>query len=142
MPCPPPGDLPSPGIKLGSPALQADCLPAEPPGKPQLPGRRSIHQGQFTHKKYLGLRNFPVLQVTLFTPGWTHHCAELSSILPGMKPKIQCVWEGAHCPEAFVVFIHLLLDQDLDPETSLLLKLFKGKSGRKEHVYHTWQTCG
>ena len=30
-PCPPPGDLPSPGIKLRSPALQADYLPFEPP---------------------------------------------------------------------------------------------------------------
>ena len=32
--CPPPGDLPNPGIKPRSPALQADSLPAEPPGKP------------------------------------------------------------------------------------------------------------
>ena len=29
----PPGDLPHPGIKLGSPALQADSLTSEPPGK-------------------------------------------------------------------------------------------------------------
>ena len=29
-----PGDLPNPGIKLGSPALQADSLSSEPPGKP------------------------------------------------------------------------------------------------------------
>ena len=29
-----PGDLPDPGIKPGSPALQADALPSEPPGKP------------------------------------------------------------------------------------------------------------
>ena len=34
LPCPSPGDLPNPGIKLGSPALQADALPSEPPGKP------------------------------------------------------------------------------------------------------------
>ena len=73
-----------------------------------------------------------MLQVTLFTPGWTHHCTELSSLLPGMKSKIQLVWEGALRPEAFVVFIHLLLDQYLDPETSLLSKLFKGKTGRKK----------
>ena len=33
-PCPPPGDLPSPGIEPRSPALQADPLPSEPPGKP------------------------------------------------------------------------------------------------------------
>ena len=28
------GDLPDPGIALGSPALQADSLLCEPPGKP------------------------------------------------------------------------------------------------------------
>ena len=28
------GDLPNQGIEPGSPALQADSLPAEPPGKP------------------------------------------------------------------------------------------------------------
>ena len=29
-----PGDLPKPGIEPGSPALQTDALPSEPPGKP------------------------------------------------------------------------------------------------------------
>ena len=32
LPFPSPGDLPDPGIKPGSPALQADALPSEPPG--------------------------------------------------------------------------------------------------------------
>ena len=30
------GDLPNTGIKLGSPELQADSLPSEPPGKPHF----------------------------------------------------------------------------------------------------------
>ena len=30
LPFPPPGDLPNPGIELGSPELQADSLPSEP----------------------------------------------------------------------------------------------------------------
>ena len=34
LPFPSPGDLPNPGIEPGSPALQADALPFEPPGKP------------------------------------------------------------------------------------------------------------
>ena len=34
LPCPPPGDLPDPGIKPRSPAFQADFLPSELPGKP------------------------------------------------------------------------------------------------------------
>ena len=33
-PIPSPADLPDPGIEPGSPALQADSLPAELPGKP------------------------------------------------------------------------------------------------------------
>ena len=32
-----PGDFPDPGIEPGSPALQADSLPSEPPGKPTVP---------------------------------------------------------------------------------------------------------
>ena len=36
MPSPSPGDLPNPGIEPGSPALQADALPSEPPGKPYI----------------------------------------------------------------------------------------------------------
>ena len=36
LPFPSPGDLPDPGIKPGSPTLQADSLPSEPPGKPPL----------------------------------------------------------------------------------------------------------
>ena len=34
LPFPSPGDLPNPGIKPGSPALQADSLLSELPGKP------------------------------------------------------------------------------------------------------------
>ena len=33
---PSPGNLPDPGIKPGSPALQADSLPSEPPGSPDV----------------------------------------------------------------------------------------------------------
>ena len=33
LPFPSPGDLPNPGIEPRPPALQADALPSEPPGK-------------------------------------------------------------------------------------------------------------
>ena len=36
LPLPPPGDLPDPGIELGSPVLQVDALPSEPPGKLEM----------------------------------------------------------------------------------------------------------
>ena len=35
MLCPPPGDLPNPGIEFRSPALQVDSFLSKPPGKAQ-----------------------------------------------------------------------------------------------------------
>ena len=35
LPFPSPGYLPNPGIEPGSPALQAEALSSEPPGKPK-----------------------------------------------------------------------------------------------------------
>ena len=40
--CPPPGDLPNPGLKPRSPSLQMDSLPSEPPGKPKNTGVGSL----------------------------------------------------------------------------------------------------
>ena len=51
-------DLPNPGIELRSLALQADSLPAEPPGKPKNTGVGSLYllQGIFlTQGSNLGL---------------------------------------------------------------------------------------
>ena len=42
LPCPPPGDLPNPGIEPRSPIQQADSLPAEPSGKPKNIGVSSL----------------------------------------------------------------------------------------------------
>jgi len=42
LPCPPSGDLPNPGIKARSPALQADSLMSEPPGKLKNTGVGSL----------------------------------------------------------------------------------------------------
>ena len=46
LPFPSAGDLPKPGIEPGSPTLQADALPSEPPGKPLLPVDQSERKGQ------------------------------------------------------------------------------------------------
>ena len=40
--CPPPGDLPNPGIKPRSSTLQADSLLSEPPAKPKNTGMSSL----------------------------------------------------------------------------------------------------
>ena len=49
LPCPSPGDLPNPGIETRSPALRADSLLFEPPGKPKNTGVGSLSllQGVF-----------------------------------------------------------------------------------------------
>ena len=51
-PIPSPVDLPNEGIKLESPALQADSLPAELPGKPQCP-QKSLPKKLKKLKNYL-----------------------------------------------------------------------------------------
>ena len=49
LPCPPPGDLPNPGIKPRLPALQGDSLQFEPQGKHKNTGVGSLSllQGNF-----------------------------------------------------------------------------------------------
>ena len=47
LPFPSPGDLSYPGIEPGSPALQADALPSEPPGKPNVVYSMLIIQNLF-----------------------------------------------------------------------------------------------
>ena len=53
-----PGDLPNPGIEPTSPALQADALPSEPPGKPftlNLPKLLSLHITTIPINSYFAL---------------------------------------------------------------------------------------
>ena len=45
LPFPSPGDLPDPGIEPGSPTLQADALPSEPPGKALGMDKKKFKQG-------------------------------------------------------------------------------------------------
>ena len=50
LPFPSPRDLPDPGIEPGSPALQADALPSEPPGKPEV--IKIANQTGWNHQKH------------------------------------------------------------------------------------------
>ena len=43
LPFPSPGDLPNPGIKPGSPALQTDALPSEPFSLRELKVELNLH---------------------------------------------------------------------------------------------------
>ena len=44
LPFPSPGELPDPGIEPRSPALQADALTSEPPGKPTLQQENRLNE--------------------------------------------------------------------------------------------------
>ena len=50
QPIPSPAWFPSPGIKLASPALQADSLPAEPQGKPSM-AAMGLKKGEAAERK-------------------------------------------------------------------------------------------
>ena len=64
LPCPSLGDLPHPGIKPGSPALQVDSLLSEPPEKP----------------KDTGVGSPSLLQGIFLTQAWNHGVWSLWSL--------------------------------------------------------------
>ena len=61
-PFPSPGDLLDPGLKHRSPALQADSLPSEPPGKPCL------YSVLFNVYIYVAFLDSLLLRISTFTP--------------------------------------------------------------------------
>ena len=80
LPLPSPGDLPDPGIKPSSSALQADALPSEPPGKPQL-RTPFISPETFQPCTYLPTSLFPV-----FTLGSNNS----NAVLPRGRLNVLC----------------------------------------------------
>ena len=62
LPFPSPGDLANPGIKPGSPALQADALSSEPPGKPQeWPNQGLFYKQGAIARGHVGLKVFTTI---------------------------------------------------------------------------------
>ena len=47
LPSPPPGDLPNPGIKLGSPVLQVNSLLSEPTRQGVNSGKQGVAENHF-----------------------------------------------------------------------------------------------
>ena len=75
LPCPPPGDLPSPGIEPRSPALQADSLLSKPLGKTKNTRVGSV---QFSHS---------VMSDSLQPHGLQHARPACPSPTPGVYPN-------------------------------------------------------
>ena len=76
-PFPSPGDLPDPGFKPGSPALQADSLSSEPPGK--LFG--------LMYTKYIP--RLTLLTIALLKSSFSSLCANIWG--PGALPQAHCL---------------------------------------------------
>ena len=99
-PFPSPGDLPNPGIEPRSLTLQADSLPAEPPGKPESTGMGSLSllQGIFpTQELNQGLLH----GVARITP---HHIRAFSFTLAS---TLSCHWKWRGSVELCQVCIGL-----------------------------------
>ena len=66
LPFPSPGDLPDPGIEPGSPALEADALTSEPPGKQiEFVTTVTLKSLQCSNKLNYELKRFPLKTVSL-----------------------------------------------------------------------------
>ena len=92
--CPPPGDLPDPGIEHRSPALQAASLPTEPPGKLRLCAMLLLLLSRFSH-------------VRLCVTPWT----AVHQAPPSMGFSRQEYWSGVPLPSPSVV---LAIDKSME----------------------------
>ena len=75
------GNLPHPGIEPGSPVLQVDSLPSEPPGKPKNTGAGSLTllQGIFLTQEWVWRKWQPT---PIFLPGKSHGQRSLAGYSP------------------------------------------------------------
>ena len=107
------GDIPDSGIKLGSPALQADSLPAELPGKPLV----SVN----SLKSFLCLKSFSGLslspgekKVKLVYIGYKTPCDLLPRYLFWLISLSSCFQDfplsisSSKCPMCICVYVYFI----------------------------------
>ena len=85
LPFPSLGDLPDPGIKPGSPRLQADAVPSEPPGKPKVQHLTSLAPLPCLPLPTFLWRQFP------FSPG-SHYEGRGWTVFLSVSPAL--AWSG------------------------------------------------
>ena len=93
-----PGDLPDPGIKPGSPALEADALTSEPPGEDLESSKLSPKTTSLTQKSLLTfLGNFtplnPIWETYKFIDSFILKTVELYSEKHPPHMLLFCIWE-------------------------------------------------
>ena len=110
LPFPPPGDLPNPGIKAESPALQADSLPLSHLGSPFLEARnpksRAVSPLKLPGKNLsLFLPKFWWLSTILAIPWYTDisylYCWCIVSASGTTWPSSLCIWVQIPPPPFF-----------------------------------------
>ena len=82
LPFPSPGDFSNPGIEPGSPALQADSIPAELPWKPPMFSLHSTSLLEFRNQS----SSRPLLWSNLCMSRWNQEMATHSSVLAWRIP--------------------------------------------------------
>ena len=122
LPFPFPGDLPDPGIEPGSPALQADALPSEPPGKLIYFNWRLItlqycigfatHQ----HESTTGLHVFPILNLS-------HTSLPIPSlwVIPVHQPQASCIMHWTWTGDSFHIWYYTCFNAILPNHPTLAL---------------------
>ena len=122
LPFPSPGDLPNPGIEPRSPALQADSLPSETPGKPNESESRSVlsdclrPHGLVLQARILEWVAFSLLQQIFPTQesNWgLLHCRQI---------LYQMSYQGSPKEKSAVQHVSSGWKDDEKPNTSVILK--------------------
>ena len=100
LPFPSPGDLPDPGIEPGSPALQADTLTSELPGKPPLLPWHSL-KGCHLWKREYSLCPRPLSGSDEVLYVWSLLAWTLPNSLALSKPQIPVIFRK---PEGYLTY--------------------------------------
>ena len=128
LPCPPPGDLPNPGIESRSPALQADSLLPEPPGKPEKTSLAvNSYCMDFTHRK----REKPASPQSNGFCFENKYCKSLMSGLPAQRRWIRIMLKSelessSKFPDFRVSHLRLALSSTLQPPARVSVQMHRG----------------
>ena len=104
LPFPSPGDLPNPGIKPSSPALQVDSLPAEPPGKQRESCSVYTVHG-ILQARVLEWAVIPFSRIWDHAPPFSTALPSGTTHLPAFAPAVASAWPVYLLPTPQLTFL-------------------------------------